>query len=73
MVDHKLYVLKRTDISHLSQEKAEMLEKQCNQLIQLKHPSLLKVKECFRDRNYFVQIIEYCGRISAFFNRTIPA
>lgn len=53
--------MKRTDISKVPADKLNQLEKHLGQLIKLKHPSLLKLREYYYEGTMMVQIMEYCG------------
>ncbi|CAD8148468.1 unnamed protein product [Paramecium octaurelia] len=61
LIDKQCYVLKRTDISKINVERLNEIENHLKKLINVKHPSLTKIKEYFIESQYLVQVLEYCG------------
>ncbi|CAK73679.1 unnamed protein product (macronuclear) [Paramecium tetraurelia] len=61
LLDKQCYVLKRTDISKINGERLKEIENHLKLLINIKHPSLTKIKEYFIESQYLVQVLEYCG------------
>ncbi|CAD8068702.1 unnamed protein product [Paramecium sonneborni] len=61
LIDKQFYVIKRTDISKINADRLNEIENHIKLLINIKHPSLTKIKEYFIDSQYLVQVLEYCG------------
>jgi serine/threonine protein kinase len=51
------------NVSRYSAEEVKQLERQIEQIRRLSHPNIIKFRETYREKDHFIQIMEYVGGI----------